>query len=89
MREIGKRKRKEKEERGKRKRKEIEEREKRKRKEEREAELQYTSWWDGSEMKFEMGGMDPTCRHPKPRPTKPHDLFDSLILLYCMYTNNV
>ena len=32
------------------------------------AELQYTSWWDGSGMKFEMGGMDPTCRHPKPRP---------------------
>ena len=26
------------------------------------AELQYTSWWDGSGMKFEMGGMDPTCR---------------------------
>ena len=25
-----------------------------------EAELQYTSWWDGSGMKFEMGGMDPT-----------------------------
>ena len=27
------------------------------------AELQYTSWWwwDGSRMKFEMGGMDPTC----------------------------
>ena len=24
------------------------------------AELQYTSWWDGSGMKFEMGGMDPT-----------------------------
>ena len=30
------------------------------------AELQYTSWWDGSGMKFEMGGMDPTCHHPKP-----------------------
>ena len=29
------------------------------------AELQYTSWWDGSGMKFEMGGMDPTCCHPK------------------------
>ena len=23
------------------------------------AELQYTSWWDGSGMKFKMGGMDP------------------------------
>ena len=31
----------------------------------KEAELQYTSWWDGSGMKFEMGGMDPTCCHPK------------------------
>ena len=31
-----------------------------------EAELQYTSWWDGSGMKFKMGGMDPTCSHPKP-----------------------
>ena len=30
------------------------------------AELQYTSWWDGSGMKFEMRGMDPTCCHPKP-----------------------
>ena len=29
------------------------------------AELQYTSWWDGSGMKFEMRGMDPTCCHPK------------------------
>ena len=37
------------------------------------AELQYTSWWDGSGMKFKMGGMDPTCRHPKPRPTNPRD----------------
>ena len=35
------------------------------------AELQYTSWWDGSGMKFEMGGMDPTCHHPKLRPTNP------------------
>ena len=26
------------------------------------AELQYTSWWDGSGMKFEMGGMDPTWK---------------------------
>ena len=25
-------------------------------------ELQYTSWWDGSGMKFEMGGMDPTWK---------------------------
>jgi len=24
------------------------------------AVLQYTSWWDGSGMKFKMGGMDPT-----------------------------
>ncbi len=37
------------------------------------AELQYTSWWDGSGMKFEMGGMDPTCCHPKPQPTNPRD----------------
>ena len=46
------------------------------------AELQYTSWWDGSGMKFEMGGMDPTCRHPKPRPTNPRDFFDTSLLLY-------
>ena len=26
------------------------------------SELQYTSWWDGSGMKFKMGGMDPTCQ---------------------------
>ena len=25
-----------------------------------QAELQYTSWWDGSGMKLETGGMDPT-----------------------------
>ena len=29
------------------------------------AELQYTSWWDGSGMKFRMGWMDPTCHNPK------------------------
>ena len=46
------------------------------------AELQYTSWWDGSGMKFEMGGMDPTCCHPKPRPTNPRDFFDTSLLLY-------
>ena len=46
------------------------------------AELQYTSWWDGSGMKFEMGGKDPTCRHPKPRPANPRDFFDTSLLLY-------
>ena len=28
--------------------------------------------WDGH-YEPEMGGMDPTCRHPKPRPTNPRD----------------
>ena len=28
--------------------------------------------WDGH-YGPEMGGMDPTCRHPKPRPTNPRD----------------
>ena len=41
------------------------------------AELQYTFWWDGSGMKFEMGGMDPTCHYPKLRPTYPRDFLDT------------
>ena len=39
------------------------------------AVLYYTSWWDFGGIKFEIGGMDPNCRHPKPRPTTPHDFF--------------
>ena len=37
--------------------------------------------WDGNQGP-EMGGMDPTCRHPKPRPTNPRDFFDTSLLLY-------
>ena len=33
-------------------------------------------------MKFKTGGIDPNYRHPKPRPTTPHDLFDSFLFLY-------
>ena len=44
--------------------------------------MYYTSWWDFSGIEFEIGGIDPNCRHPKPRPTSPHDLFDSFLFLY-------
>ena len=35
--------------------------------------------WDGH-YEPEMGGMDPTCHHPKPRPTNPRDFFDTSLL---------
>ena len=30
------------------------------------AVLYYTSWWDFGGIEFEIGGIDPNCRHPKP-----------------------
>ena len=33
------------------------------------AVLYYTSCWDCVGMKFDIVGIDPNCRHPKPRPT--------------------
>merc|ERR1712105_39996 len=46
------------------------------------AVLYYTSWWDFGGIEFEIGGIDPNCRHPKPRPTTPRDFFD---LIYFQY----
>ena len=46
------------------------------------AVLYYTSWWDFGGIKIEIGGMDPNCHHPKPRPTTPHDFFDSVRFQY-------
>ena len=46
------------------------------------AVLYYTSCWDCVGMKFETVGIDPNCRHPKPRPATPQDLFKTLLFLY-------
>ena len=46
------------------------------------AVLYYTSCWDCVGMKFDIVGIDPNCRHPKPRPTTPQDLFKTLLFLY-------
>ena len=46
------------------------------------AVLYYTSCWDFVGIKIEIVGMDPNCCHPKPRPTTPRYLFDSLLFLY-------
>ena len=46
------------------------------------AVLYYTSCWDFVGIKIEIVGMDPNCFHPKPRPTTPHDFFDSALFLY-------
>ena len=45
-----------------------------------EAVLYYTSCWDCVGMKFDIVGIDPNSRHPKPRP--PQDLFKTLLFLY-------
>ena len=44
------------------------------------AVLYYTSWWDFGGIEFEIGGIDPNCHHPKPRPTTPPDFVDSIDL---------
>ena len=46
------------------------------------AVLYYTSWWDCGGINFKIGGINPTCRHPKPRPTTPRDFFYSYLFLY-------
>ena len=37
--------------------------------------------WDGH-YGPEMGGMDPTCRHPNPRPTNPRNFLETSLLPY-------
>ena len=46
------------------------------------AVLYYTSWWDFGGIEFEIGGIDPNCHHPKPRPTTPRDFFDFIYFQY-------
>ena len=46
------------------------------------AVLYYTSWWDFGGIEFVIGGIDPNCHRPKPRPTTPRDFFDLIYLLY-------
>ena len=46
------------------------------------AVLYYTSCWDCVGMKFDIVGIDPNSRHPKPRPPTPQDLFKTLLFLY-------
>ena len=49
---------------------------------EKRAVLYYTSWWDFVGIEFEIGGINPNCRHPKPRPSTPCDFFDLIYFLY-------
>ncbi len=55
----------------------------------RAAVLYYTSqyfiWWDFGGMTIQelnIGGIDPNCRRPKPRPTTPRDFFESILFQY-------
>ena len=46
---------------------------------------QYSICWDFGGMTIQdlkCVGIDPNCYHPKPRPTTPRYLFDSLLFLY-------
>ena len=46
---------------------------------------QYFIWWDFGGMAIQelnIGGIDPNCLHPKPRPTTPQELFDYHFFLY-------
>ena len=46
------------------------------------AVLYYSSWWDFGGIEFEIGGIDPNCLLPKPRPTTPRDFFELIYFLY-------
>ena len=46
---------------------------------------QYFIWWDFGGMTIQelnIGGIDPNCLHPKPRPTTPRDFFESILFQY-------
>ena len=44
--------------------------------------MYFTSWWDCGGMNSKIGGINPTCHHPKHRPTTPQELFVSYLFLY-------